>query len=1031
MPEVLIPLVQDPDWGNPIEEAQLYWTDILPSYNAHEQRVQLRLNPRVRLRYRLLLADAEQAARFERDIWGLGALRVYVPFWQDAALLESPAAPSDDFLVLDALTRRFVAEGLALIWRDPQNYEIVEIAAVNPPAGHLLTYGLSLGSLVAGTWPADGRTWVFPLLVGRLDDAPEIVRPNVQVASVDIEAVGGSGVAYAGFRPPDPLRLFSGSAQIQMFSTTALDDDTGARWKDFLLQKMPADAGIQKIYAVARASFVPGAEPDQSISRIAFGDSGLVISVLATNRRALKTSEGSGAYDGYFYEDVDGPGVAYESGLPFAGSGLTLQQWLDGARIMAAGGHSLFLSGLDDLTTVTGLGFAIYYDLDFAPHDLTSDTSHSPYVVSSSTEDSSFPSFRAFDRAAANSCWISMNGGVDWLKLDLGAGNTRILGSYSIQVNTIPQPLRAPRKWTLEGSNDDSNWDILDSRTNQTDWDSGERRIYVCPQSSTAYRYFRVNISENNGDPDHTQIGELCLHRVAEEGEIFDGSDDLPAPVPIPEGQGVAWSFPSTVELQAPDPLKGIVTASAAEWLQIRDWPYIYRGYDLLPWEPNRVEDLKTVWRRSLHHLDPGTGMNQAWDRIGVPILSRASLPFLFEDRERIDEFLFFLRRRSGALIPFWMPSWARDFEMTADLAMGGTELIVRDNNYSSGPFQNDCRRYLAIILRGDEQYYREIVDAAPGDPGEEILTLDEGLPVALDKDHTLLCYLVLARLMEDESVVNWRTTEIIETILQTVELPQEAPQASETAGGTPPPDGDGTIYFEDDFEGGDTSNWTYFSSGQGTDVLVNGTAAYAGSYGLNIHYTRTAPGDINRWIAKAVTAEPTTISVQERIYIKHPESGALLDNIQRKFFALYNGTGGSPGSEFGIFLTSDSVLTGQVPLRVSINGSVASDIQAGDVWSDWDIYRLDYDTWYLLEFVVKLNTPHASGGPYDGEYWLYVDGSMVRHGTGKVFRGTSTKGVGHVRIGLQSDTGGTGTIDEYRYIDNVVISDSYIGIGS
>lgn len=150
---------------------------------------------------------------------------------------------------------------------------------------------------------------------------------------------------------------------------------------------------------------------------------------------------------------------------------------------------------------------------DFAPHNMTGNSSPSPYVASASTEFSStFAAWKAFEgNPGFAAYWLGDNAGVDWLRIDLGSGNDQLLDNYSIQVNTIDEPLRAPKAWTMEGSPDGSSWTTLDTRTNQTSWAAGSIRNFTCATRTTAYRYFRVNISQNNGDATFTQIAELYL----------------------------------------------------------------------------------------------------------------------------------------------------------------------------------------------------------------------------------------------------------------------------------------------------------------------------------------------------------------------------------------------------------------------------------------------------------------------------------------------------------------------------------------
>lgn len=147
---------------------------------------------------------------------------------------------------------------------------------------------------------------------------------------------------------------------------------------------------------------------------------------------------------------------------------------------------------------------------EIAPHDLTTNTSHSPYVASSSTFFASLPAFKAFD-GSDTTYWLGTNGGVDWLQMDLGFGYAATLDSYQIQVNSVPEPNRAPKDFTMQGSTDGSSFTTLDTQTSQTGWTSGERRTYTLGATSAAYRFFRLNITANNGDATYTQTAELYL----------------------------------------------------------------------------------------------------------------------------------------------------------------------------------------------------------------------------------------------------------------------------------------------------------------------------------------------------------------------------------------------------------------------------------------------------------------------------------------------------------------------------------------
>lgn len=182
----------------------------------------------------------------------------------------------------------------------------------------------------------------------------------------------------------------------------------------------------------------------------------------------------------------------------------------------SAAGNSFWIGtggGVDKLQLDRGPATAFFSDS--LPHDLTNASSHSPFVVSSSSAHGSFPNYNVLD-GSLTSYWLGQTGGgVDWWKVDIGSGNTQIVRSYWVTVNQVPEPTRAPKDWTFEGSNDNSSWTTLHTVTNQTGWDSGETRYFEPTDVSTAYRYFRINFTANNGDATYVQMAEIHMFTTA------------------------------------------------------------------------------------------------------------------------------------------------------------------------------------------------------------------------------------------------------------------------------------------------------------------------------------------------------------------------------------------------------------------------------------------------------------------------------------------------------------------------------------
>jgi hypothetical protein len=147
--------------------------------------------------------------------------------------------------------------------------------------------------------------------------------------------------------------------------------------------------------------------------------------------------------------------------------------------------------------------------IDFTPI-MTDYNVPAPNIVSASSEynNFSFLSWKAMDNN--NSTYTLFNAATGWWKVHLFSAY--VLYSYSLRANAIPEPNRMPKDWTLQGSNDNVSWTILDTRTNETAWDNAEVRTYICtPRGRLAFSYFMLDVTANNGDASYCQICELRL----------------------------------------------------------------------------------------------------------------------------------------------------------------------------------------------------------------------------------------------------------------------------------------------------------------------------------------------------------------------------------------------------------------------------------------------------------------------------------------------------------------------------------------
>ncbi|MEO7934388.1 MAG: alginate lyase family protein [Chthoniobacterales bacterium] len=115
---------------------------------------------------------------------------------------------------------------------------------------------------------------------------------------------------------------------------------------------------------------------------------------------------------------------------------------------------------------------------------------------------------KAFDSNSATTWFAGDSGGAGALRYDFGNGRAPAIKHYSI-TSARDKPERDPKDWLFQGSNDGTSWTTLDTQSGQT----FPLRCYEMEYALAkpiAYRYFRLNITANNGDND-LQIADIKL----------------------------------------------------------------------------------------------------------------------------------------------------------------------------------------------------------------------------------------------------------------------------------------------------------------------------------------------------------------------------------------------------------------------------------------------------------------------------------------------------------------------------------------
>lgn len=139
---------------------------------------------------------------------------------------------------------------------------------------------------------------------------------------------------------------------------------------------------------------------------------------------------------------------------------------------------------------------------------LTSNTAPSGIASASSIYSTTYDAWTAFDKnTTSGQGWITLSGTtIGWIQYKFV--NPRKITRYEITSSNVIGS--SPKNFTFEGSNDGSNYTVLDTKTSQT-WTGFEKRTFNIVNENS-YLYYRINISLNNGESLYTGLLELDMY---------------------------------------------------------------------------------------------------------------------------------------------------------------------------------------------------------------------------------------------------------------------------------------------------------------------------------------------------------------------------------------------------------------------------------------------------------------------------------------------------------------------------------------
>ena len=136
---------------------------------------------------------------------------------------------------------------------------------------------------------------------------------------------------------------------------------------------------------------------------------------------------------------------------------------------------------------------------------MTAATTGGVTVADSGNLGTGYEGWRAFDNNSNTRWGVAATSGM----LTVTLATAKVIAGYSIRARNDSYLIDSPKAWTFEGSNDGTNWTVLDIQTGVTSWSMNERKEFAI-STPASYLYYRLNISSNQSGTD-TSVSEVEL----------------------------------------------------------------------------------------------------------------------------------------------------------------------------------------------------------------------------------------------------------------------------------------------------------------------------------------------------------------------------------------------------------------------------------------------------------------------------------------------------------------------------------------
>lgn len=202
-----------------------------------------------------------------------------------------------------------------------------------------------------------------------------------------------------------------------------------------------------------------------------------------------------------------------------------------------------------------------------------------------------------------------------------------------------------------------------------------------------------------------------------------------------------------------------------------------YLGYEVLDIvDPNRGDGTPWEWLRPMHVLDNRPGRSQHRPTFDG-MRQQYQFDWICVSRAQKVQLRDWIDAHYGRRIPFWVPTYRRDMVLEQEVEAPADAFRIEPIRYALQVFpQGGQRHHVAFAVDGQRAaVFKEITVAAATSSYEELTvseTFAEDWPIAT----TIISFLMLVRLVDDDVPIFHRGPEFARATLPLIELPQEVP---------------------------------------------------------------------------------------------------------------------------------------------------------------------------------------------------------------------------------------------------------------